>query len=214
MTDTELRSMTDSMRRMTVKFANDYLFLSVLLLPILIISASIIMIGSVVIHQSTKLLRHNQGLSNRQRYLLTMSRTTHIVIIVFNSLLLTLLIFFRGLILEIGVIIIVFIIIMGSIILSIVLISIMFANDLLTNMKWLMVIQGLNALLFVIWSILNIGVGGGKMALFIKKYLLRDPQFQKDLSILSEAIVYRNKWDQVKNDKEFLDKLRREFRPT
>jgi len=143
-----------------------------------------------------------------------MSRTTHIVIIVFNSLLLTLLIFFRGLILEIGVIIIVFIIIMGSIILSIVLISIMFANDLLTNMKWLMVIQGLNALLFVIWSILNIGVGGGKMALFIKKYLLRDPQFQKDLSILSEAIVYRNKWDQVKNDKEFLDKLRREFRPT
>lgn len=103
---------------------------------------------------------------------------------------------------------------MGSIILSIVLISIMFANDLLTNMKWLMVIQGLNALLFVIWSILNIGVGGGKMALFIKKYLLRDPQFQKDLSILSEAIVYRNKWDQVKNDKEFLDKLRREFRPT
>jgi len=210
MTNEELRTMTKSMRNMMVDFSNRYLYFPVLILPILIISASIIMIGSVVIHQSTKLLQYNQGLSDRQRYLLTTNRTVHIVIIVLNALVIILVFFVLN---NAPPHIAFIIVIMGSIILSIVLISIMFANDLLTDMKWLLVIQGLNALLFVIWCILNIGFGGCQMALFIKKYLLRDPQFQKDLSILYDAIVYYEKWDDYKNNKKFLDKLRREFRP-
>lgn len=98
---------------------------------------------------------------------------------------------------------------MGSIILSIVLISIMFANNLLMNMKWLLGVQGLNALLCVIWCILNLVVGGFRMTLFVKKYILHDPQFQKDLYITFEAIALP--WDEYKDDKKFLQSLRREF---
>lgn len=101
------------------------------------------------------------------------------------------------------------IIIIGSIILSIVLISIMFANNLLMNMKWLLGVQGLNASLFVIWCLLNLVVGGTNMILFIKKYILHDPQFQKDHSIMYAAIALE--WDDYKDNKKFLQILRREF---
>jgi len=209
-TDEQLKALANKMKTTIIRFSLDYVFWLALVCPIIIYEASIITISSVIIDQSKKLLRYEGRLSHHQQYMLTMTRTAHVIIIVLNLVLL--IIGVIGLIFQPLVFFISVIISILSVILSIVLIWCI--NDLLpTFIRWITLgIQIMNILLLIIWYIMNFHVGGTWMTLFIKKYILRDPGLQnKDIDILKRCT---SDWNKYSQDKEFLQKLRKELAPT
>lgn len=208
--ENQLRSKIEDVLNTTLGFAKFSTFLLIYIGPATIFSVSTIIISSIIINESGRLLRSNQGLSRRQEYVLSTSKTAHIVIIVISSLflLLTLLVF---LCIPLFTIYYSSIFAMLSIILSIIMISIMFGNDLLTNMKWLLGVQVVNLLIWLIWIVMN-GLSPPLLwILLFQKYILRDDRYQKNIFTMVK-IFEEEPWEWEEFTKqEFYQEVARQF---